>query len=79
MSAGKLAVLAARTHGDTVISEDKRRCLAVATRAGSGGCVRWLERMVVRKCGEGAGRPEAVRAADSCVEFITIFVVVGIG
>jgi hypothetical protein len=65
MFAGKLAVLGARTHGETEMSEDKRRCLAVATRAGSGGWVRWLERMVVRKCGEGVGRPEAVRVVES--------------
>jgi hypothetical protein len=72
MFAGKQAVLGARTLGARVMSEESRRCLAVATRAGRGGWVRCEERIVVRKCGEGAGRPEVVRAVESWVGVMAI-------
>jgi len=72
MLAGRNAVVGLRTLGDMEMSDERRRCLAVATRAGRGGWVRWLERMVVRKCGEGVGRPEVVRAVESWAEVMAI-------
>jgi hypothetical protein len=41
---------------------DKRRCLAVATRAWRGCCRCWVEeRIGVRKAGDSVGRPRDVR------------------
>lgn len=77
MFAGKQGVFGARTLGEMEMSEESRRCFAVATSAGRGGWVRWLERMVVRKCGEGAGRPEVVRAVESWVGVMAILMLRG--
>lgn len=56
-------MVGARGEGRLVMSLERRRCLAVATRAGKGGEARCVERRALMKCGEGVGRPEEVRAA----------------
>jgi hypothetical protein len=57
------------------MSEERSRSLAVARRAGSGGAMRWDERRVVRKCGEGVGRPDCVRARESCEAVVWVVIV----
>lgn len=63
MPAGSVGVLGERMWG-SAMSDESRRCLAVAVRAARGGR-RWEgpgERMDVRNWGCGAGRPSVVRA-----------------
>lgn len=64
----------ARTWGEEVQEVARRRCFAVARRAGRGGWVRWVERRVSRKEGEGRGREEEVRAVESWVGVMAISV-----
>jgi hypothetical protein len=65
-------VFGARAFGEREMSDERRRCLAVAANAFSGGWVREEERMVVRKWGEGVGRPALVRAVESWVGVMAI-------
>lgn len=62
-SGGKERVLEARGEGELAMSLERRRCLAVARRAGKGGGARWFERRLLMKWGEGVGRPEERSAA----------------
>lgn len=47
------------------MSAERRRCLAVAARAGRGGRGCRAERMGCRNVGESVGRPREMRAAVS--------------